>query len=53
MKAHQEIEIYEQISKQKAEEADRDRHEIPEFVYTLKGQTSAFADACFRSALNV
>jgi tetratricopeptide (TPR) repeat protein len=38
LKARQEIELYEQISKQKTEEADRDRHEIPEFVYTLKGQ---------------
>ncbi len=40
LKARQEIDIYEQISKQKTEQADRDRHEIPEFVYKLKGQTT-------------
>ncbi len=39
IRAREEIEIYEQVSKEKAEEADRDRREIPEFVYILKGQT--------------
>lgn len=39
-KARQEIEMYSQISKEKAKEADRDRHEIQQFVYTLRGRTS-------------
>ncbi len=39
-KARQEIEIYNQISKEKAQEADRERHEIQQFVYTLRGRTT-------------
>jgi len=38
--ARQEIEIYNQVSKEKAKEADRDRHEIQQFVYTLRGRTT-------------
>jgi tetratricopeptide (TPR) repeat protein len=38
-KARQEIEIYNQVSKDKANEADRERHEIQQFVYTLRGRT--------------
>jgi tetratricopeptide (TPR) repeat protein len=41
LKARQEIELYEQISKRKTEEDDRDLHEIPEFVYTMKGQPAS------------
>jgi len=37
LKARQEIELYNQISKEKAQEADRERHEIQQFVYTLRG----------------
>jgi tetratricopeptide (TPR) repeat protein len=36
-KARQEIEIYNQISKEKAQEANRERREIQQFVYTLRG----------------
>ncbi|MGH9704927.1 MAG: tetratricopeptide repeat protein [Candidatus Acidiferrales bacterium] len=39
-KSREEIELYEQISRQKAKAAEADRHEIPQFVYTLKGQPS-------------
>jgi tetratricopeptide (TPR) repeat protein len=39
-KARQEIETYNQISQEKAKEADRDRHEIQQFVYTLRGRTT-------------
>jgi len=39
LKARKEIELYDQISKQKAQDAERDRHEIQQFVYTLRGQT--------------
>jgi tetratricopeptide (TPR) repeat protein len=37
-KARQEMELYEQISKQKTEQSERERHEIQQFVYTLRGQ---------------
>ena len=37
-KAHQEIALYKQITEQKNKEADRERHEIQQFVYTLRGQ---------------
>jgi tetratricopeptide (TPR) repeat protein len=39
-KARQEIEIYDQVSRQKAKEADRERHEIQQFVYTLRDRTA-------------
>jgi len=37
-KARQEMELYEQISKEKTEQSERERHEIQQFVYTLRGQ---------------
>jgi tetratricopeptide (TPR) repeat protein len=37
-KARQEMELYDQISKQKTEQSERERHEIQQFVYTLRGQ---------------
>jgi Tfp pilus assembly protein PilF len=40
-KAHHEIELYDQISKQKTEQSERERHEIQQFVYTLRGQPAA------------
>jgi tetratricopeptide (TPR) repeat protein len=40
LKARQEIETYNQISQEKAKEADRDRHEIQQFVYTLRGRAT-------------
>lgn len=39
-KARKEIELYNQISKEKTNQAERDRHEIGQFVYTLRGQIS-------------
>ena len=36
-KAHQEFEIYEKIKNQQEGAAERERHEIRQFVYTLKG----------------
>jgi tetratricopeptide (TPR) repeat protein len=38
--ARQEIDIYNQVSKEKANEADRERHEIQQFVYTLRGRAT-------------
>jgi Flp pilus assembly protein TadD len=35
-KAQQELEIYNQLSKQTAEEVERQRHEVQQFVYTLR-----------------
>jgi tetratricopeptide (TPR) repeat protein len=39
-KARQEIELYDQISKQETEKSERQRHEIQQFVYTLRGQAA-------------
>jgi tetratricopeptide (TPR) repeat protein len=39
-KASQETRLFKQISAQKKMEADRERHEIQQFVYTLRGQTA-------------
>jgi len=39
-KARHEIELYDQISKQKDQQSERERHEIQQFVYTLRGQPS-------------
>jgi tetratricopeptide (TPR) repeat protein len=36
--AQGELQLYKQLSKKKEEEAGRDRREIPQFVYTLRGQ---------------
>lgn len=40
-KAHQETTLYKQISEQKSREAERERHEIQQFVYTLSGAPPA------------
>jgi tetratricopeptide (TPR) repeat protein len=39
-KAHDEIALYEKVSKQKMQENERERHEVQQFVYTLRGQTN-------------
>ena len=41
LKAEREIEIYQRLSKQKTEQAERQRRELQEFVYTLRAQTPA------------
>jgi len=40
LKARQEFELYEQISKETAGDVERERHEIPQFVYRLRDKTS-------------
>lgn len=35
-KARKEIELFKQLSEQKDEQTERERHEIPQFVYTLR-----------------
>lgn len=40
-KAQEELKLYQQISKKAAEEVERQRREILQFVYTLRGQTDA------------
>ena len=37
-KASKEMELFKKISEQKNEEAQRERHEIQQFIYTLRGQ---------------
>jgi len=39
-KAGREAELFKQISEQKTAEAERERHEIQQFVYTLRGQNA-------------
>lgn len=39
-KARLETARYKQVAAQKAEEAERERHEIPQLIYTLRGQTA-------------
>jgi tetratricopeptide (TPR) repeat protein len=39
-KAQNELRLYEQISKEKAAQVERERSEIKQFVYTLRGQSS-------------
>ncbi|MBZ5655628.1 MAG: tetratricopeptide repeat protein [Acidobacteriia bacterium] len=39
-KAQTELQLYERISKEKAAQLERERSEIKQFVYTLRGQTS-------------
>jgi tetratricopeptide (TPR) repeat protein len=39
-KAQHELRLYEQISKEKAAQVERERREIKQFVYTLRGQPS-------------
>jgi tetratricopeptide (TPR) repeat protein len=38
-KARQEIELFKQVSEQKKSEAERERHKIQQFVYTLRSQS--------------
>ena len=40
-KAQTELELYAQISKEKADEIERQRHELQQFVYELRNTTSA------------
>jgi tetratricopeptide (TPR) repeat protein len=40
LKAQQELQVYQQISKKKEEEVERQRHEIQQFVYTLRDSGS-------------
>ena len=40
VQAEQELELYQQTSKQAAEEVERERHEVRQFVYTLRDQNS-------------
>jgi tetratricopeptide (TPR) repeat protein len=40
-KAQAELQLYAQISKEKAEETERQRHELQQFVYELRGTTPA------------
>ncbi len=40
-KAKAELQIYDQISKESAEKTERERHEIRQFVYTLRDQPAA------------
>jgi tetratricopeptide (TPR) repeat protein len=40
-KANREVAEYKKLSEQNDEQADRERHEIPQFVYTLRGQNSS------------
>ena len=41
LKAQEELRVYDQISKSKAADAERERHEIQQFVYTLRDRPSA------------
>ena len=41
LKAQQELELYQQLSKKTEEEQERQRHEIQQFVYTLRDGSSA------------
>jgi tetratricopeptide (TPR) repeat protein len=41
LKAQAELQIYTQVSKQKEEELERQRHELQQFVYELRDQTPA------------
>ncbi|MBZ5571939.1 MAG: tetratricopeptide repeat protein [Acidobacteriia bacterium] len=41
LKAQQELEVYSQLKKESAGDAERQRHDIKEFVYTLRSQPPA------------
>jgi tetratricopeptide (TPR) repeat protein len=41
LKAEEELRVYDQISKRKAADAERERHEVQQFVYTLRDRPSA------------
>jgi hypothetical protein len=40
-KAEAELQIYDRIAKESAQKAERERHEIRQFVYTLRDQPPA------------
>ncbi len=40
-KAEQELQLYDQLSRKNAEEIERQRHEVQQFVYTLRNPASA------------
>jgi tetratricopeptide (TPR) repeat protein len=40
-KAERELQLYDQLSKQNAEQVERQRHEVQQFVYTLRSPASA------------
>jgi tetratricopeptide (TPR) repeat protein len=40
-KAAKETELFKQCSEQKRQDAERERHEIQQFVYTLRGQNTS------------
>jgi tetratricopeptide (TPR) repeat protein len=40
-KAQQELQLYNQLSKQTAEDVERERHEVQQFVYTLRSPASS------------
>ena len=40
-KAHAELQLYEQISAEKNQEIERQRHELQQFVYQLRDRTAA------------
>ena len=42
-KSKQELQTYKELSQKSAEQIDRERREIPQFVYTLRGQSPASA----------
>ena len=39
LKAQQELEVFDQLSKKRAEEVERERRQIQQFVYKLRDQT--------------
>jgi tetratricopeptide (TPR) repeat protein len=41
VKAQQELQLYDQLAKQSAEQIERERHEVPQFVYTLRTPSSS------------
>ncbi len=40
LKAEQELQLYRETSNQAAKEAERERHEVRQFIYTMRDQTS-------------
>jgi tetratricopeptide (TPR) repeat protein len=40
-KAQEEIQLYQQVSKEAAQRAERERHDLQQFVYTLRDHTPA------------
>ena len=41
VKAQQELQLYDQLAKQSAEQIERERHEVQQFVYTLRTPASS------------